>query len=348
MTTIMKTLPISRYRFFQQIQPLSILTQVTSKSANGCLQVFSHKNSWCFYLEEGKVIYACCTEQMFEMLYNKLQFLSQHIPSLQAGVNEHLQAIFERGIDNQAIPNPDYLAICWLVNHKYLSYAQAGMLIEELAREVLDSFLTITEGSFEFNTESFLDDMPKFCHLEPRLLIEDTHKQNENINPITGGLNTALPSSVSGNQISERNQSLNNSKNNISQKTQINSSAQAKTYTIVCIDDSPTVINAIKGFLDEQAFHVVGINDPLKALMQILRTKPDLILLDIEMPNLDGYELCSLLRKHSHFKDTPIVMVTGRTGFIDRAKAKMVRASGYLTKPFNQAELLKIVFQHLD
>jgi two-component system, chemotaxis family, response regulator PixG len=344
----MKTLPISRYRFFQQIQPLSILTQVTSKSANGCLQVFSHKNSWCFYLEEGKVIYACCTEQMFEILYKKLQQLSQHIPSLQAGVNEHLQAIFERGIDNQAIPNPDYLAICWLVNHKYLSYAQAGMLIEELAREVLDSFLTITEGSFEFNTESFLDDMPKFCHLEPRLLIEDTHKQNDNINTITGGINTVLPSLTSENKVTQTNQLLTTGKNNISQNNQTHSSSQTKTYTIVCIDDSPTVINAIKSFLDEQVFHVVGINDPLKALMQILRTKPNLILLDIEMPNLDGYELCSLLRKHSHFKDTPIVMVTGRTGFIDRAKAKMVRASGYLTKPFNQAELLKIVFQHID
>ncbi len=94
-------------------------------------------------------------------------------------------------------------------------------------------------------------------------------------------------------------------------------------------------------------FSVVGINDPLKALMQIIRLKPDLILLDIEMPNLDGYELCSLVRKHSHFKDTPIIMITGRTGFIDKARAKLVRASGYLSKPFTQADLLKEVFQHI-
>lgn len=57
------------------------------------------------------------------------------------------------------------------------------------------------------------------------------------------------------------------------------------------------------------------INDPVRALMQVVRIKPDLILLDVEMPNLDGYELCSLLRKHSFFKNTPIVMVTGHTGF---------------------------------
>src|SRR5205807_825498 len=120
-----------------------------------------------------------------------------------------------------------------------------------------------------------------------------------------------------------------------------------KLYTIACIDDSQTVLNSIKHFLDENTFSVVMINDPVKALMQILRSKPDLILLDVEMPSLDGYELCSLLRKHSAFKHTPIIMVTGRTGFIDRAKAKIVRSSGYLTKPFTQPELLKMVFKHL-
>jgi twitching motility two-component system response regulator PilG len=89
------------------------------------------------------------------------------------------------------------------------------------------------------------------------------------------------------------------------------------------------------------------INDPVKALMQIVRSKPDLILLDVTMPNLDGYELCSLLRRHPSFKNTPVVMVTGNTGFIDRAKARLVGASSYLTKPFTQSELLKTVFKHL-
>jgi twitching motility two-component system response regulator PilG len=89
------------------------------------------------------------------------------------------------------------------------------------------------------------------------------------------------------------------------------------------------------------------INDPVKALMQIMRTKPDLILLDVGMPNLDGYELCSLLRRHPSFKQTPIIMVTGHTGFLDRAKAKLVGASGYLTKPFTQSELVNTVFKFL-
>lgn len=90
------------------------------------------------------------------------------------------------------------------------------------------------------------------------------------------------------------------------------------------------------------------ISDPVKALMQIVRSKPDLILLDVTMPNLDGYELCSLLRRHPSFKAVPVVMVTGNTGFIDRAKAKLAGASSYLTKPFTQSDLLKTVFKHLS
>lgn len=121
-----------------------------------------------------------------------------------------------------------------------------------------------------------------------------------------------------------------------------------KTYTIACVDDSPTILSEISRFLDDQSFTVHPINDPVKALMQITRIKPDLILLDVGMPNIDGYELCRLLRNHPLFKSTPIVMVTGHTGIIDRARAKFVGASDYLTKPFTQSSLLKVAFKHLS
>ncbi|MBV8886522.1 MAG: response regulator [Chroococcidiopsidaceae cyanobacterium CP_BM_RX_35] len=120
-----------------------------------------------------------------------------------------------------------------------------------------------------------------------------------------------------------------------------------RTYTIVCVDDSPTMLQEIRRFLDDESFSVVLVNNPVKALMQIIRSKPDLILLDVKMASMDGYELCRLLRNHSSFRNTPIVMVTGNTGIIDRVKARLVGASGYLTKPFGHAELLKMVFKHL-
>ena len=72
-----------------------------------------------------------------------------------------------------------------------------------------------------------------------------------------------------------------------------------------------------------------------------------MILLDIGMPNLDGYKLCSLLRNHPLFRITPIVMVTGKEGFIDRAKARLAGATDYITKPFTKSELLRIAFRYL-
>ncbi len=354
----MKTLPISRYRFFQKLQPLSLLKKITSKSVTGCLQVFSTSGSWSIYIEEGKLIYACYSEKMFEPLYRNLQRLSKQVPSIPKGIHEQLRAIFETGIENQAIPNPDYLAICWLVNQKYLSSSQAGILIEQLALEVLD-----------------LDDLPKYCYLNVRLLVEQCQKyrgesagreaspSTENIHspssqsqgsfarqkPSQPSIKTPSPSRTGSTPVTENSNYLHNYPQNRDHSLQQVSPTNndKKIYTIFCIDDSPSVLNAIKNFLDEQMFSVVGVTDSLKALMEILRTKPDLILLDITMPNLDGYELCSLLRKHSQFKNTPVIMVTGKTGFIDRAKAKMVKASGYLTKPFTQGDLLKIIFQHM-
>ncbi len=118
-------------------------------------------------------------------------------------------------------------------------------------------------------------------------------------------------------------------------------------YTITCVDDSPTITNEISRFLGNSKYKVTAINDPVKALMQIIRIKPDLILLDVGMPMIDGYELCRLLRKNPSFKRTPIVMVTGHTGFFDRARASLVGSSDYLTKPFTKESLLKMVNHHL-
>ena len=119
-------------------------------------------------------------------------------------------------------------------------------------------------------------------------------------------------------------------------------------YKIVCVDDSQAMLNQLQSFLDDESFVVSTINNPVKALMQIVRLKPDLILLDVKMSGIDGYELCKLLRNHSAFKHTPIVMVTGNTGIIDKVKARLVGASGYLAKPFKQSDLLKIIFKQLS
>ncbi|MBD2344878.1 response regulator [Anabaena subtropica] len=377
----MKTLPITRYRFFQKLQPLSLLKKITGKTVTGCLQVFSTSGTWSIYVEEGKLIYACYSERMFEPLYRHLRSLSQQITTLPKEINEQLRAIFETGIESQAIPNPDYLAICWLVNQKYISSTQTAILIEELALEVLESFLALEEGSYEFIPESFLDDLPKFCYLNVRLLVEQCQQRGRVPQEFRREASTQETSSSTENNQSSinsrhsnkftsrthtqpkpeprlpqinTNKSLEYPKRYISQPNTVNNgyqqvspSADKKVYTIFCIDENPIVLNSIRTFLDDQIFAVIGVTDSLKALMEILCTKPDIILINVDMPDLDGYELCSLLRKHSYFKNTPVIMVTAKASLIDRARAKIVRASGHLTKPFTQGDLLKVIFKHI-
>ncbi|MEH1841602.1 MAG: response regulator [Nostoc sp.] len=354
----MSTTPIGSYRLFQKLHPLSLLAQLTSRRATGCLNIFTGIVSWSIYLEEGKLTYASYSDKLFERLDSHLRGLSQQIPALNSATRVQMRLMFETKNEHQSITNADYQAICWLVNQDYITSVQAASLIDELAKEVLESFLSLKEGSYEFSSESSLDELPKFCRLDLRLLVEHCQKQlrnRQNIqSSIPAGAGSRLLSRIQPSQVQPQLQiklgqklpiPINFDVHENNKTTQL--PVGKKLYTIACIDDSQTVLNSIKHFLDENTFSVVMINDPVKALMQILRSKPELILLDVEMPSLDGYELCSLLRKHSAFKHTPIIMVTGRTGFIDRAKAKIVRSSGYLTKPFTQSELLKIVFKHL-
>ena len=353
----MSAIHIDSYSFLQKIYPLSLLAQLTSRRATGRLRIFTtYTEFWSIYLEAGKLIYASHSKNLFERLEYYLQKLNQNIPHFHN--SDWLQAgfIFNNAADKQPEAPTDYSVICYLVKQNYINATEAAILIDELAKETLESFLALKSGKYEFSQESSLDELPKFCRLEIRLLVEHCQKKLTNKQDIYSfnTMDNSLPAFTNNGSASAQEQIVPLSPQTNFEypgydenSANVNSSIAENIYTIACIDDSPTILKSIKSFLDESAFFVITINDPVKALMQILRHKPDLILLDVEMPNLDGYELCSLLRRHSIFKNTPIIMVTGRTGFLDKAKAKMVRASGYLTKPFNQAELLKIVFKHL-
>jgi twitching motility two-component system response regulator PilG len=120
-----------------------------------------------------------------------------------------------------------------------------------------------------------------------------------------------------------------------------------KVPRIVCIDDGIAVRKTVEAILDQHGYEVTAIGNPLKALSLVFQLKPTLILCDIAMPELDGYEICAMLRKSTAFRETPIIMLTGKDGFIDRVKARMVGATDYLTKPFGEVELLTLVEQYV-
>lgn len=118
-------------------------------------------------------------------------------------------------------------------------------------------------------------------------------------------------------------------------------------YRVVCIDDSPTILQRMQLFLDSKTFEIFSILDSATALTKIVSIKPQIILLDITMPHIDGYQLCLMIRRHPDFKEIPIIMVTSNSSFIDRARAKMCGATDYLTKPFTQSNLNDVVCKYL-
>ncbi len=121
----------------------------------------------------------------------------------------------------------------------------------------------------------------------------------------------------------------------------------SKVLKVVCIDDDLTIGKSVEFILAPQGYEITVLNNPLESLKQVFMIKPDLILCDIAMPELDGYEICSMLRHSNTFKQTPIIMLTGKEGFIDRIRAKMVGSTDYLTKPFGKNELLMLLEKYI-
>lgn len=121
------------------------------------------------------------------------------------------------------------------------------------------------------------------------------------------------------------------------------STPNKKRKIIVSVDDSPIILQEISRFLPSDRYKITAVNDPVQAVSKIFRLDPDLILLDITMPRINGYKLCGLLRNSGKCDDVPIVMVTANTGLINKARAKMAGATDYVTKPFTQEKLLEII-----
>lgn len=117
---------------------------------------------------------------------------------------------------------------------------------------------------------------------------------------------------------------------------------------IACIDDSKTVQRNVKMVLEASGYRVLSITEPAKALSTMVRYKPALVLMDINMPEINGYELSRMLRQSKQFHTLPIVMLTGRDGLIDKMRSQMVGANDYITKPVPPQMLLNIIEKNLQ
>ena len=112
---------------------------------------------------------------------------------------------------------------------------------------------------------------------------------------------------------------------------------------VMCIDDSPTVCTQMRQIIIGEGCRFFDIQDPISAIPNLLKIQPDLIFLDLVMPVVNGYELCAQIRRISRAKDTPIVILTGKDGLIDRVRTKLVGATDFISKPVNPERVISIL-----
>jgi chemosensory pili system protein ChpA (sensor histidine kinase/response regulator) len=115
--------------------------------------------------------------------------------------------------------------------------------------------------------------------------------------------------------------------------------------TVMVVDDSVTVRKVTSRLLERNGMEVVTAKDGLDAVAQLQDHRPDVILLDIEMPRMDGFEVASFVRHDENLKDTPICMITSRTGEKHRERALSIGVNEYLGKPFQETELLETILR---
>ena len=117
---------------------------------------------------------------------------------------------------------------------------------------------------------------------------------------------------------------------------------------IIVVDDEPDVLKTTSIFLKSEGFNVVTAVDGIAALEVIRKERPDLIVLDIMLPKIDGYKICRMLKFDDKFRDIPIIIFTARAQEVDEKKAMEVKADAYITKPFQPDVLLGKIKQLLS
>jgi chemosensory pili system protein ChpA (sensor histidine kinase/response regulator) len=119
------------------------------------------------------------------------------------------------------------------------------------------------------------------------------------------------------------------------------------TPLVMVVDDSITMRKVTSRVLENHSLDVMTAQDGLDAIESLHDRIPDLMLLDIEMPRMDGYELAEHVRADPRLRHIPIVMITSRAGQKHRKKARDAGANAYLTKPYQEADLVAQVSEML-
>jgi two-component system, OmpR family, response regulator VicR len=113
---------------------------------------------------------------------------------------------------------------------------------------------------------------------------------------------------------------------------------------VVCIEDEPEMIDLVRLILGRKGFEVIGANGGIEGLDTVRRERPDLILLDLMMPDMDGWEVYQQIKADASLRGIPVVVVTAKAQSIDKVLGlHIAKVDDYITKPFGPQELLESV-----
>jgi len=115
---------------------------------------------------------------------------------------------------------------------------------------------------------------------------------------------------------------------------------------VLAVDDSPTIRRIVSVVLERSGFRVVLASDGEEALLRIGEDRPDLVLLDVVMPGMNGYQVCRAIRADERFRRTPVVILS--SSLLDRIKGKLAGVTDYLSKPFEPEFLIVTLERHLS
>lgn len=333
-------------------------------------------NSWLAFFANGGILYAGRANEQLNRLRDILYPLKLSINWADVDLS-----------NLAPLRPPEYGALWWLLENNYLTTQQAHSVLQRLIEETLFEVISLHQGRFSFQFHASLSpqltefsvgplvkrvirQLQGWLQLQPHIssfydcpILTDAYPVETVVNlpPLLAMANGKIPII----QVSRR---LNRSIFNVAselypylQKGQMQLLHRPKPSSpsppqgahinvvprIVCIDDTLSVRQAIEMMLDTYGYEVTSIANPVKALSLLFSLKPDLILCDVNMPELEGHQLCAMLRQAPCFQSVPIVMLTGKDSFVERVKADMVGATDYLTKPFGEPELLALVEKYV-
>lgn len=115
------------------------------------------------------------------------------------------------------------------------------------------------------------------------------------------------------------------------------------TPRILVADDEPALLRLLEFALGRRGYIIHGVSNGTDAIDHLIKELPDLVILDVMMPGLDGYEVLSIIRNHERLSGLPVVMLTARAQLDDIQQGLSLGADAYLAKPFDPEELLSVV-----